>query len=205
VIKKILLSTILLIPTFLVHANELTPDESLQRLKEGNKRFVKEKLEHPDRSAERRLELKNDQTPFAIILGCSDSRVAPEIIFDAGIGDLFVVRVAGNVLGPTELDSIKYSVIANKSSIIVVLGHQNCGAVQAVLKNKTQDIEHVAEIIEPAILESTSLESAIIHNVEYTVNALKKSPIIEQFISLKALKVVGGYYNFKTGEVDILE
>lgn len=203
--KKIGLLFLLSSSCLFAKTNVLTPDESLEKLKLGNQRFVTENLEHPDRSSERRLELQNNQSPFAVILSCSDSRVAPEIIFDTGLGDLFVVRVAGNVLGQTELDSIKYSVLANRSSLILVLGHENCGAVQAVLKNKTQDIEAVAELIEPAILESTSIEGAIVDNVKYVVECLKNSPVLSQFISLKELKVVGGYYHFGSGEVDFID
>jgi carbonic anhydrase len=183
----------------------LDPNIAIKILKEGNERFVKEKLEHPDRALERRLDTKYEQTPFAVILGCSDSRVPPEIIFDVGLGDLFVVRVAGNVLGDLEFESIKYSLLANRSCLVVVLGHQNCGAVQAVLKNKTQDIEEVAKLIEPAILESTSLEKAIMDNVRYTVNHLKKSPIIEQLESMNTVKIIGGYYDFKTGKVNFFD
>jgi carbonic anhydrase len=204
-LKKVLFLFTLASVNLFAKTNTLSPTDSLERLKAGNHRFVTETLEHPDRSSERRAELQNNQAPFAIVLSCSDSRVSPEIIFDAGLGDLFIIRVAGNVLGPTELESIKYSVLANRSSLILVLGHENCGAIQAVLQNKTQDIETIAELIEPAILESNSLESAITDNVNHIVNALKSSPILSQFISLKALNIVGGYYHFETGVVDFIE
>ena len=125
----------------------LTPDKALQTLREGNLRFIQNKSIHPNRADERRLETAKQQEPFAIILGCSDSRVSPEIVFDQGIGDLFVVRVAGNVVSPVILDSIEYSALYLHSSIIVVLGHENCGAVKAVLQGNTKDMEPVAELI----------------------------------------------------------
>jgi carbonic anhydrase len=112
----------------------MTCEMGLQRLKEGNQRYVEDKLIHPDRTSERREALQSKQQPFAIIVGCSDSRVAPEIVFDQGVGDLFIVRVAGNVVGPIELDSIEYAAEYLKSCLIVVMGHQNCGAVDAVMK-----------------------------------------------------------------------
>ena len=96
-----------------------------------------------------------EQKPFAIILGCSDSRVSPEILFDQGIGDLFIVRVAGNVAGPVELDSIEYAALYLKSSLVLVLGHENCGAITAVLDGQTKEIEHVADLIAPAIQGTT--------------------------------------------------
>lgn len=186
---------------FLSAKQTIDPDSALKFLKEGNERFYKETLLNPDRSKERRLEVRYDQRPFAVILCCSDSRVSPEIIFDQGIGDLFVVRVAGNVLGSLEFESIKYSLLANGSSLVLVLGHQDCGAIEAVFKNKAQDIEEIAKLIEPAILESTTLEKATKDNVQYTVNLLKQSPIVEQLQSMNAVKIVGGYYDFKTGKV----
>ncbi|HUD00945.1 MAG TPA: carbonic anhydrase, partial [Rhabdochlamydiaceae bacterium] len=118
----------------------LTPDKALETLMDGNQRFSQDKSLHSDRNSERRQELVSKQTPYAIILGCSDSRVAPEIVFDQGIGDLFIVRVAGNVVGPLELDSIEYSALYLHSSLVMVLGHESCGAIKAVLAGTTKDI-----------------------------------------------------------------
>ena len=187
----------------------VTPEEALQRLTEGNERFTSEKSTHPDRTAERRKETAETQEPFATILGCSDSRVAPEIIFDQGIGDLFIVRVAGNISGPIELDSIEYSVIYLHSSLIVVLGHENCGAVKAVLHGTTKDIESVAELIQPAVkktkdITKNRLESTIQLNAKMTAEALRKTPVLSRYIKEKKLDIVAGYYDFHDGKVHIL-
>ncbi len=106
--------------------------DPLKKLLEGNERYVRFESEHPNRSRERLLETAKEQKPFAVIVGCSDSRVAAEILFDQGIGDLFIVRVAGNVVGDIELASIRFAVEQLGVSLIFVLGHENCGAVQAV-------------------------------------------------------------------------
>jgi len=181
-----------------------TPSDSFQRLLEGNQRYVKGKLLHPDRDRERREATVAGQNPFATILGCSDSRVAPEILFDQGVGDLFVVRVAGNVFGPLELDSIEYSVIYLGSTILLVLGHENCGAVDAVQHGKTKDIETVAALIKPAIKPKMTLEAAVQANVKNVVAQLQKSPVLADYIKQKKFAVVGGYYDLASGKVTIL-
>jgi carbonic anhydrase len=107
---------------------------ALQRLVEGNKRYADNKPMHPRQGEERRKGIIAKQAPYAVIVGCSDSRVPPEIIFDEGLGDLFVVRVAGNVLGPIELESVAYSVSNFNPSIILVLGHENCRAIKRYSK-----------------------------------------------------------------------
>ncbi len=188
---------------------EMTPEIALQKLVDGNQRFSQDESLHPDRTSERRDELKTLQQPFACIVGCSDSRVSPEIIFDQGIGDLFIVRVAGNVIGPLELDSIDYSAIYLHSSIVVVLGHENCGAIDAVLKGTTKDIEAVAKLLQPAAQatkdqKGNRLEDTIKANVRLVVEQLKKTRVISQYIKEKKLTVVGGYYNFHTGLVELL-
>lgn len=183
---------------------------SLQRLISGNERYVNDRLLHPDRTSVRREELRVSQAPFAVILGCSDSRVSPEIIFDQGLGDLFVVRVAGNVVGPLELDSVEFSALYLGSAIIMVLGHENCGAVSAVLQNKTQEIEAVAELIEPAVIKSRTikdgnpLENAVKTNVMMVVNQLKLAPVIKKLIQEKKIEVVGGYYHLGSGKVELI-
>ncbi len=185
------------------------PQTSLQRLMDGNRRFVEETSLHHNRAEERRLETAEQQEPFAVIVGCSDSRVSPEILFDQGIGDLFIVRVAGNVVGPIEQDSIEYSAIYLHSSLILVMGHENCGAVTAVLEEKTKDIQAVADLIEPAVRQSKTqegdrLENAIKYNVINVVSQLKKSPALQKLIEQKKIEVIGGYYHFKTGRVELL-
>ncbi len=192
-----------------LHAEETASEKSLRFLMEGNGRFSTDKSLHPDRTSERRLETTQKQEPFAVIVGCSDSRVAPEILFDQGIGDLFIVRVAGNVVGPLELDSIEYSAKYLHSSLILVLGHENCGAVQAAVNGVTDDIENVMELIEPAVKKSAKmkgnrLENAIKTNVQLVVAQLNNAPVLRELIDKKKLMVAGGYYNFHTGKVILL-
>ena len=185
----------------------MTPEEALKTLMDGNERYVNDKLLHPNRSQETREALKYQQNPFAIILGCSDSRVSPEIVFDQGIGDLFVVRVAGNVAGPIELDSIDFSAVILGSAIIMVLGHENCGAVTAVLQHNTKDIEAVAAKIEPAIshIKDDNLEAAVKANVRSIVQQLKNSPVLSKLIQQKRIDVVGGYYRLASGKIELLK
>jgi len=187
----------------------LTPEEGLQRLIEGNRRYVNDKLEHPDRTAFRREALVSKQKPFATILGCADSRVSPEIIFDQGIGDFFVVRVAGNVLGSVVLDSLEFASLYLGASTLLVLGHENCGAVSAVLENQTQDIEAVADLIRPAISHvdrksPQAAEEAIKANVKSVVQHLKEASILKKLVEEKKLNIVGGYYKLASGEVELI-
>ncbi|HEY5235762.1 MAG TPA: carbonic anhydrase [Rhabdochlamydiaceae bacterium] len=188
----------------------LTRDQALQTLMEGNQRFSKDKSLHLDRTSERRQELISKQAPYAIIVGCSDSRVAPEIIFDQGIGDLFVVRVAGNVVGPLEQDSVEYSALYLNSSIILVMGHENCGAVNAVIAGNTKDIEAVAELIQPAAdatknQKTNRLENTIKTNAKMMADQLRNSPVLSGLIAKKKLSVAAAYYNFHTRKVELLE
>ncbi len=187
----------------------MNPKIALEQLIAGNQRYMQEKLEHPNRSKEARLCAASGQNPFAIIMGCADSRVSPEIIFDQGIGDLFVVRVAGNVVGSIELDSIEFSAQYLKSSIIMVLGHESCGAIQAVINGQTQDIETIASLIAPSLEHSRTLKGSLVentvkHNVLSVVNQLKNCPTLAKLIAAGQIDVVGGYYNFQTGGVDLL-
>jgi len=178
---------------------------TLQRLVDGNRRYAQDELLHADHSADRRNALLQKQNPFATIVSCSDSRVIPEMIFDQGMGDLFVVRVAGNVIGPIELDSIDYSVRVFGSSLIVVLGHASCGAVKAVLEKNTADIEQVAALIQPAVTRTTDLETAIKANVKYAVAQLETSPLLKRLIAKKKLECFGAYYEISSGRVEILK
>ncbi len=182
----------------------MTPDEALQRLIEGNQRYVHDRLLHPNRSSDRREEIWERQNPFAIIVGCSDSRVAPEIIFDQGLGDLFIVRVAGNVIGPIELDSIAYSTSYLGSSLVLVLGHESCGAVTAVLNGTTTNIEDVASLIKPAIQHAKNIEEAVKSNVQWVVQYLRNAPLLKRLISEKKIDCIGAYYHLGTGNIEVL-
>lgn len=188
----------------------LSPSAALKRLEEGNERFAQDRNTGLDRNQARRAATVSKQLPFAIIMGCSDSRVPPEIAFDQGIGDLFVVRVAGNVVSDIELASIEYSALVNHSSIVVVLGHQNCGAVDAVVKKQTAGFEAITKFIEPSIRVAQQkpdfdLRKGIEANILNSVRRVKASPVIQNLIVEKKIDVVGGYYNLDTGKVELLE
>lgn len=189
-----------------------TPQAALNRLLEGNKRFMKDQSICPERNETRRLATVSKQKPFAIVVGCSDSRVPPELTFDQGIGDIFVVRIAGNVVSKLEMESVEYSAVVNGSSIIVVLGHQNCGAVTAVLENNTHDIESIAELIKPAVYKAKykkenaelTLKDAIIINVQNSVERIKRNRVISRLINEGKLMIVGAYYDLASGEAQII-
>lgn len=176
----------------------------------GNQRYVQDQLLHANRDQERREALVSKQNPYAIILGCSDSRVSPEILFDQGVGDLFVVRVAGNVAGPLELDSIQYSALYLGSVVILVLGHENCGAVDAVVQNKTEDIEAVAKLIAPAVKtarkenDKNLLERSIKANALRMRQLLLDDSVIGKLVQQKKIEVHAGYYDLQTGAVELL-
>jgi len=167
-----------------------------------------------DQVAKRRAELAKSQHPFAAILSCSDSRVPPEIVFDQGLGDLFIVRVAGNVINDDGLGSIEYSVDHLGTRLILVLGHQSCGAVKAAretlsAKSKAPGhIESLVTAIKPAV-ETTAkddLETTIKANVKHVVNALRSSkPILKAKVDSGEVQVIGGYYSLDTGAVTFLD
>ncbi len=212
--KKIFFAgLIVLLSSFCLFAKEptLTPQKALQRLIEGNRRYMNDQSQHPNRNQERRKEIASKQYPYAVIVGCSDSRVAPEIICDEGLGDLFVVRVAGNVIGPIELDSIDYAALYLKSVIILVLGHERCGAIETVIKKQTADIEDVAKLIDPAVKEAREAKTNDILESAIKINALNMKNLIENSASIKPLikdekiEVHAGYYNFKTGLIELLK
>jgi carbonic anhydrase len=186
-------------------------DYGMDRLMQGNKRYIRDALEHPNRTVERREAVASTQEPFAVIVGCSDSRVSPEIIFDQGVGDLFVVRVAGNVIGPLELDSIEYSSIYLHSSVILVLGHENCGAVDAVIQGTIKNVKSIAELIGPAV-ESARLKNpddllvaSIKDNALQAKDYLLESPAIKKLVEEEKVTVHAGYYHLETGVVELLK
>lgn len=186
------------------------PEEGLKRLKQGNQRFVSEALLHPNRTEERRLSISQRQSPYAVIVTCSDSRVVPEVIFDEGLGDLFVIRVAGNIVGLTELESIEFAVGYLHPVIVVVMGHKNCGAVEAVIKREAQGIPVIARLIEPSVEKARNFKSKDLLQLAVKFNALKmcehllKSPVIDKKIKKKSLALYGAYYDIKTGVVEFL-
>jgi len=214
----------------------VSPAEAISKLKEGNGRFTAGNMQHPHESsderafmatnsyenlgmsaaeaAKRRAELTKSQHPFAIIVSCSDSRVPPEIVFDQGLGDLFVLRVAGNVIDDHSLGSIEYAVDHLAVRLIVVLGHQRCGAVKAAketIATKTEAPAHIQSLvtaIQPAV-EATvhgDLETTVKANVKDVVQALRSStPVLKPKVDSDDLRVVGAYYSLDTGAVSFLD
>jgi carbonic anhydrase len=219
----------------------IAPAEAISRLKEGNGRFTAGNPQHPHESADerkyiaansyenasmislgmtseqaakRRSELAKSQHPFAIILSCSDSRVPPEIVFDEGLGDLFIVRVAGNVLNDEGLGSIEYGVDILGARLIVVLGHESCGAVDAAMKTVAAKgkapghIQSLVTAIKP-VVDSTpkdDLDTTIKANVKHVVDSLRSStPILKAKVDSGDIKVIGGYYSLDTGAVTFLD
>lgn len=193
-------------------APALTPDAALARLLEGNQRYVAGKPTHPDQSVERRTALAEGQTPFAIVLTCADSRVSPELYFDQGLGDLFVLRNAGNVLNDHTIGSIEYAVEHLHAGLIVVVGHAKCGAVAATVAggHAPGHIHSIVESITPAY-ESVAKQEG--DKVDNTVRAharrvagilARVEPILGEAVKSGRVKVVAGRYDLATGRVEIL-
>ncbi len=195
-------------------AEDLKPiKNSFERLIQGNQRYVNSTTVcHEDWIAKRAAQVEG-QTPFAVIVTCSDSRVPPEIIFDQALGSLFVVRVAGNVVDDIALGSIEYGVDILKANIILVLGHSNCGAVQAALKGMKFDnhIQYVINALQPAVnaIKGQSgdlLEKTIKANVILVEEKLKASkPVLANLLEKGTIRIIGGYYDLASGKVDYLE
>ena len=192
----------------------VAPADAVSKLKEGNGRYTSGNLQHPGQTTERRAELTKDQHPFAVILSCSDSRVPPEIVFDQGLGDLFVVRVAGNVIDDHGLGSIEYAVDHLGARLIVVLGHQSCGAVKAAKETiaaKSKASGHIQSLVTAIrpVVEATAkddLDTTVKANVKHVVQALRSStPILKAKVDSGEVQVIGGYYSLDTGAVSLLD
>lgn len=196
-----------------------TPDEAIKKLMDGNKRFTSCKEQFPRRCSDIRKETAEGQTPFAAILACADSRVAPELIFDQGIGDLFVVRVAGNIVNPNNygvLGSLEFGTLVLGAQVIMVLGHSRCGAVAGAIDtlqkgtNFPGKIDNIVNTIGPAVeavkdQKGDLLENSIISNVKFGVDKLEGSvPVIADRVKEGKLKIIGANYDLHTGEVKIV-
>ncbi|MGO9028322.1 MAG: carbonic anhydrase [Acidimicrobiales bacterium] len=193
-------------------------DQALQRLMAGNRRFVAGVPVNQGRDSVRRAAVADHQNPFAIILGCSDSRVPPEVIFDEGIGDLFLVRVAGNTASePALVGSIEYSAEHLGSVLLMVLGHEGCGAVKATIdhvQNGTVEPGHIEAFVDPIIPAVQAVEgqpadqlvdAAVQQNVRLQVQQLSAStPLLASLVSAGKLKVVGAEYQLDTGQVQVV-
>jgi carbonic anhydrase len=198
-----------------------TGTDALHELIAGNERFVQGRLLHPRQSSQRRAELAEKQEPFAVILGCADSRVPPEVLFDQGLGDLFAVRVAGNTAAePIVLGSIEYAVEHLGSVLVMVLGHASCGAVKAAIAAVTEGADEpgsigdvVAPIVpvvkdvsgkSPDLSEKDLLSRSIRANVERTVEELQRVELLSHLIEAGKLKIVGAEYEFDSGRVKLV-
>jgi carbonic anhydrase len=198
------------------------PVEALERLRAGNARFV---ANEPSRefSDVERARLASGQEPFAVILGCSDSRVPTEVVFDQGLGDLFVIRVAGNIVAPSQIGSIEFAAQKFATRLVVVLGHTHCGAVEATIDELQQPAEkqsrNIAAIvgrIQPSVMDLLErgdvtdrddlMRRAVRENVRYSTNALRHgSEIIEELIVKGELLIVGAEYSLDTGVVEFFD
>jgi len=191
---------------------DMTGEQALRRLMAGNARYATSRLRHPHQTSKRRIELKDGQHPFAVVLGCADSRVPPEVIFDMGLGDLFVVRVAGNGIDDTVLSSIEYAALHLHAPLVMVLGHSQCGAVQAALGGIDLEghLPTLVRAISPAVDKVMDQPGDIVNNAA-KLNAKMVSerlrcstPILSDLVHRGLLKIVAAYYDLGTGAVELL-
>ncbi|AWA30323.1 carbonate dehydratase [Flavobacterium magnum] len=189
----------------------LNPARGISELIAGNRRFYEQKSVRPRQDSLRLLSLETGQQPFAVIVGCSDSRVPNEIIFDQGLGDLFIIRTAGQVSADASYASMEYAVLFLKTRLIVVLGHTECGAVSAAVKDIKDPPGHIGTLIEnirPALQgggQSVSVNDAVRRNVIRQVENLKRlAPVLKQKNDNKEIMIVGAVYNIHTGRVEFL-
>jgi carbonic anhydrase len=202
----------------------ISAHEALERLREGNRRFVNDLPSlHTFTNQARRRELASGQKPFAIILGCSDSRVPAEIVFDQGLGDLFVIRVAGNIVAPSQVGSVEFAAERAGTRLVVVLGHSNCGAILATLEelgrpseDQSQNLRSIVDRIRPSIEPLLTAESAeqpealvrdaVRAHIRVSANHLRHgSEVLEQLIQNNGFMVVGAEYSLESGIVDFFD
>ena len=200
--------------------------ECLQRLMDGNERFVANaRLSDAALGHLRRTEIATNQKPFAVILGCSDSRVPAELVFDQGLGDLFVIRVAGNIVAPSQLASVEFAAQAFGTGLVVVLGHSNCGAVSATLDDLTPDrpeapqtlnsiISRIRPVIVPLVELGTAnqlprealMRAGVRANIRASVDAIQRgTALLEKMVTSGEMLVVGAEYDLTTGKVELLQ
>jgi carbonic anhydrase len=202
----------------------ISAQEALARLREGNRRFVAS-VGNPDAplNPQRRVDLSRPQEPFAIILGCSDARVPAELVFDQGLGDLFVIRVAGNIVAPSQVGSVEFAASRFGTRLVVVLGHSQCGAIRATIEElqqpadrQSRNLRSIVDRVRPSVegLLRTELKNdlnalirhAVRFNVSLSANHLRYgSEVLEQLIRSDGLAVVGAEYSLETGEVEFFD
>lgn len=194
------------------HPQGVPADHALALLMEGNRRFAAHKETHPGASIERRLELTKGQNPYAVIVGCADSRVPPELIFDAGLGDLFVIREAGNVADNVVFGSVEYAVEHLGVKLVMVLGHEQCGAVTAAVKHTREaHISAIVKAIQPAVEQSRNqpgdpVHNCVLANARLVAKKIREAkPILNGMTQKGGLKVTPAYYDLETGLVKLIE
>ena len=202
----------------------ISAPEALERLREGNRRFVAGTPTTPPLSSLERRALALDQEPFAVILGCADSRVPAELVFDQGFGDLFVIRVAGNIVAPSQVGSVEFAAAKFGTKLVVVMGHQNCGAIVAAVeelldgaKPESKNLSSIVDRVMPSVkaviagnsdkMDRKSLiREAVRANVRASVDHLRHgSPLLEKLIKNDGLMIVGAKYSLDTGVVAFLD
>ncbi len=201
----------------------ISANDALERLRQGNARFVRNEHRVEYVGSERRTELAKRQEPFAIILGCSDSRVPAEIVFDQGLGDLFVIRIAGNVVAPSGVGSVEFAAERFGTRLVVVLGHSQCGAILATVEelrrpseSQSRSLRSIVDRVRPSVesLLATELRhdatalvaEAVRANIRASVSQLRHaSEVLEQLIARDGLRVVGAEYSLETGTVDFFD
>ena len=201
----------LLFPEPSVANNNITPDAALKLLMDGNKRFTSGKNSRPNQSLANLRAVSKSQKPFAAILSCADSRVPSEILFDRGFGDLFICRVAGNVVTAEETGSLEFGTLVLGAKVLLVMGHKKCGAVDAAIKGAQVpgQIASLLDAIKPGIAKLDSkkadqLEAGVKANVVYQVQKIQESPVISKLVADGQLKVVGGYFDFDSGKISLV-
>jgi carbonic anhydrase len=188
-------------------------DEALAKLMAGNRRYVRHEQQHPNQSLARRKELGKGQHPFAVILGCADSRVAPELLFDQGLGDLFVIRVAGNIVDDAILGSIEYAVEHLGTKLVMVLGHEKCGAVSAAVEGgiAAGHIRAVVAAIQPSVEASGKepgdrIQNCVIANTRRVARQVRESaPVLKESVEKHGVKIVAAEYALDSGKVILLD
>lgn len=195
----------------------ISADEALQRMMDGNQRFLEGKARFPTVCKETLADLTKGQRPYATILGCSDSRVPPELIFDANFGELFIIRVAGNVVSPEVMGSLQYAGAHLHTPLFVVLGHEGCGAVKAAMDSKMDGVEHLSRIQrlvdnilpglperEPQATPEESLARAVEANVRWSLRQLLETPEGKRAVAEERARLIGAVYEIATGRVRFL-
>lgn len=192
----------------------ISAEEAMQKLIDGNNRFVELKEKHPDSSKKRRHEMLKGQHPFVVILSCSDSRVPPELIFDQGLGDIFEIRNAGNVLDEHVIGSIEYAVMHCGVKLIVIMGHQDCGAIAATLsgKSETKYIKSLEDSIQPAVEEckhkgvDVNSDNVVrAHVMQDIEELLSQDTALVKFMKENNVKLIPAYYHLDSGKVEFLK